>query len=64
MYRFMSFQLKENMSLAPRTRRDDIIDREEFSKKVDGVLETSKEVKPKINLRKWVKDIIIRKINF
>jgi len=40
----MSFQLKENMSLAPRTRREDIVDQEEFAKKFDECLSATKEV--------------------
>ena len=41
MYRFMSFQLKENMSLAPITRREDImnmLDRSEFIHNLDKIL--------------------------
>jgi len=47
--RFMSFQLKENMSLAPRTRRDDIINYKEFVKNLDECLAESNEVRNYLN---------------
>lgn len=40
----MSFQLKENMTLAPTTRRKDIDDIEEFSKVIDNTIAKSAEV--------------------
>ncbi len=45
----MSFQLKENMSLAPRTRRDDIINYKEFVKNLDECLAESNEVRNYLN---------------
>jgi len=49
MYRFMSFQLKENMSLAPVTRREDImnmLDRSEFIHNLDKILTESNQETP------------------
>lgn len=44
MGRFMSFQLKVNMTQAPITRRADIEDVEEFKKKMDEILSKCSEV--------------------
>lgn len=44
MGRFMSFQLKVNMTQAPIIRRTDIKDVEEFKKKMDETLNKCSEV--------------------
>lgn len=46
MGRFMSFQLKVNMTQAPINRRTDIQDFEEFKRKMDDTLTKCIEVTP------------------
>lgn len=45
MFRFMSFQLKEHMTQAPKTRREDILEnKEKFIDNLDEILQNSKEL--------------------
>ena len=58
MYRFMSFQVKANMSQAPINRRPDINDFEEFKQKMDEALRKCRSVIPRLTLLTYFHKIL------